>query len=112
MRNKSGLTRVDAAVALACIALVLAQAGMINAGGRERENAEVCLANLRSLANAWQTYTNDNKGKIPVGDVYYSWVFPGIGVTGPQRAWQEWPHTFPHSMPPSQITNFSGAYLF
>ena len=53
---RKGLTRVDAAVALACVALILAQAGVINAGGRERAKREVCLANLRSLVNAWQTY--------------------------------------------------------
>ena len=70
MRNyerESGFTRVDAAVALACIALVLAQAGMINAGGRERAKREVCLANLMSLTAAWQMYAQDNSGKLVNG---------------------------------------------
>jgi len=107
MRKQVGLTRIDVAVALACIALVLAQAGVINAGGRERSKREVCLANLRSLAAAWQTYSNDNSGKIPVGDVYYSWTFPK-----PQLAWCEWPHPFPHSMPPTKATNYTAAYSY
>ena len=33
MNANKGFTRVDAAVALACVALILAQAGVINAGG-------------------------------------------------------------------------------
>jgi hypothetical protein len=111
MRNLKGLTRIDAAVALACIALVLAQAAVLNAGGRERSKKEVCLANLRSLAAAWQTYSNDNSGKVSVGDVYYSWAFP-TSAGGPQRAWYEWPHPFPHSMPPSSNTNYNAAYQY
>jgi prepilin-type processing-associated H-X9-DG protein len=109
VRSKAGLTRVDAIIAVACVALVLVQAGVISAGGRERSKKEVCLANLRSLAAAWQTYSGDNAGKIPVGDVYYSWIFP-ISSGGPQRAWVESPHPFPHSMPPTLATNYSAAY--
>jgi prepilin-type processing-associated H-X9-DG protein len=117
MNANKGLTRVDAIIAVACVALVLAQASIINAGGRERSKREVCLANLRSLAAAWQTYSSDNSGKIPVGDVYYSWTFPnpafqGISPVppGPQRAWTEFPHPFPHSMPPTVATNYAAAY--
>jgi prepilin-type processing-associated H-X9-DG protein len=67
MRKQTGLTRIDAAVALACIALVLAQAAVLNAGGRERSKKEVCLANMRMLTAAWQMYANDNAGKIVNG---------------------------------------------
>jgi hypothetical protein len=67
MRKLKGLTRIDAAVALACIALLLAQAGVINAGGRERSKREVCLANLRMLTAAWQAYADDNSGKLVNG---------------------------------------------
>ena len=94
---------MDAVIAVACVALVLAQAAVLNAGGRERSKREVCLANLRSLASAWQTYFNDNKGKIPVGDVWYSWDFP-ITSGGPQLAWVEYPHVWPHPMPPTRTT--------
>jgi prepilin-type processing-associated H-X9-DG protein len=100
MHNRNGLTRVDLAVALACIVLVAGQAAVINAGGCERSKKEVCLANLRSLAAAWQTYSNDNRGKIPVGDVKYSWVFPD-SAGGPQLAWFEWPEYIAHPMPPA-----------
>ena len=104
MRKQVGLTRIDVAVALACIALVLAQAGVINAGGRERSKREVCLANLRSLAAAWQTYSNDNSGKVPCGDVWYSWsMLCSSGVMG-LPAWHEWPHTWPHGPAPSCVT--------
>jgi prepilin-type processing-associated H-X9-DG protein len=67
MNTNKGLTRIDIAVALACLALVLAQAAILNAGGRERSKQEVCLANLRMLAAAWQAYANDNAGKIVNG---------------------------------------------
>ena len=109
MNRRKGLTRVDAIITVACVALVLAQAAVLNAGGRQRSKREVCLANLRSLANAWQIYSNDNSGKIPVGDVYYSWQFP-TSSGGPQRAWWEWPHPFPHSMPPTASTKFTQGY--
>lgn len=111
MRKQAGLTRIDVAVALACVALVLAQAAVLNAGGRERSKREVCLANLRSLAAAWQTYSGDNSGKVPVGDIYYSWVFSTSGPTmRDQPAWCEWPHPFPHAMPPTRTTNYTAAY--
>jgi prepilin-type processing-associated H-X9-DG protein len=108
---RKGLTRVDMAVALACVALVLAQAAVLNAGGRQRSKLEVCLANLRSLAAAWQTYSGDNGGKIPVGDVWYSWIFPASSG-GPQLAWVEWPHVNPHPIPPTYNTNYIGAYSY
>jgi prepilin-type processing-associated H-X9-DG protein len=67
MRKQTGLTRVDAAVALACVALVLVHVGVINAGGRERSKREVCMANLRMLTAAWQMYADDNAGKLVNG---------------------------------------------
>ena len=103
MNANKGLTRLDAIIVVACIALVLAQATVINAGGRERAKREVCLANLRSLASAWQSYSNDNNGKIPSGDVGYSWSFPS-----PQLAWHEWPHRLHPGVPPSYTTNWGG----
>jgi prepilin-type processing-associated H-X9-DG protein len=109
MNANKGLTRIDAIIAVACVALVLAQAAVLNAGGRERSKLDVCLANLRSLANAWQTYSGDNSGKVPVGDIWYSWSFPA-SAGGPQLAWLEWPHPFPHSMPPNKATNYMNAY--
>jgi prepilin-type processing-associated H-X9-DG protein len=75
MRKQTGLTRIDLAVALACIALMLAQAAVLNAGGRERAKREACLANLRMLTAAWQMYADDNANKIVCGDAeeYGDW---------------------------------------
>jgi prepilin-type processing-associated H-X9-DG protein len=102
MNNRKGFSRLDIAVALACIAFILAEASILNAGGRERSKKEVCLANLRSLVSAWQSYSNDNSGKIPSGDVGYSWAFPI-----PQPAWVEWLHSpITHPMPPTKATNW------
>ena len=47
--------------------MFLAQAAVLNAGGRQLAKREVCLANLRTLAAAWQMYAQDNAGKFPVG---------------------------------------------
>jgi prepilin-type processing-associated H-X9-DG protein len=67
MRKLKGLTRIDVAVTLACIAFILAEASVLNAGGRERSKRELCLSNLRMLTAAWQAYANDNAGKIVNG---------------------------------------------
>ncbi len=67
MNANKGLTRTDAIIVVACVALVLAQAAVLNAGGRERSKREVCLSNLRTLTAAWQMYANDNTGKIVNG---------------------------------------------
>ena len=109
MRNRNGLTRVDLIVAMACVVFVLANVPVIIAAGRGRAKLEVCLANVRALADAWQMHANDNDGKITSGDVWYSWTFPSISP-GPQPAWFEWPHPSPHPMPPTATTNFTSAF--
>jgi Tfp pilus assembly protein PilE len=75
MNANKGLTRIDVIIAVACIALVLAQASIINAGGRERAKREACLANLRMLTAAWNMYADDNANKIVCGDAeeYGDW---------------------------------------
>jgi hypothetical protein len=65
--TRKGLTRIDLAVALACIVLVAGQAAVINAGGRERSKRELCLANLRMLTAAWLIYSEDNAGNLVNG---------------------------------------------
>ncbi len=67
MRMKSGLTRIDIAVCIACIFLLLVNLGAINYGGRQRAKKEVCLSNLRMLTAAWQMYAGDNDGKLVNG---------------------------------------------
>jgi hypothetical protein len=67
MKTQKGLTRIDVAVTLACIAFILAEASVLNADGRERSKRELCLANLRMLTAAWQAYADDNAGKVVNG---------------------------------------------
>jgi hypothetical protein len=114
MNNRKGLTRLEVVVTAAGLLLLVINLQAFSGIGRERSKKEVCLANLRMLAAAWQTYSNDNSGKIPVGDVYYSWIFPVSGGSsgGPQLAWREWPHQSPHPMPPSTSTNYTCAYPY
>jgi len=111
MTIRKGLTRIDLVVVLACAVFILANVPIILAGGRQHAKRDVCMANLRALVSAWDMYTDDNKGKIPPGDVYYSWMFP-TSAGGPQLAWREWPHPFPHPMPPSIASNYSAAYPY
>jgi prepilin-type processing-associated H-X9-DG protein len=108
---KQGLTRIEVIVSAACLVFLFANIQVFSTTGRERSKREVCMANLRALTAAWQMYADDNKGKIPSGDVYYSWFFPS-NSGGPQLAWREWPHPFPHVMPPNQATNGAAAYPY
>jgi len=112
MKNRKGFTRIDLIVVVACVVFILANVPIILAGGRQHAKRDVCMANLRELAGGWQMFTDDNNGKIPSGDIWYSWIFPGATgtATGPQLAWHEWPHPSPHSMPPSRATNHDSAY--
>jgi prepilin-type processing-associated H-X9-DG protein len=110
MNKKNGFTKIEVIVSAACLVFLFANIQVFSTTGRERSKLEVCMANLRSLTAAWQMYADDNKGKIPPGDVYYSWSFPMGSSGGPQLAWREWPHHWPHSLPPNQSTNMSQAY--
>ena len=67
MNANKGFSRADAIITVACVAFVLAQVGIINAGGRDRSKREVCLANLRMLTVAWKAYADDNAGKLVNG---------------------------------------------
>ncbi len=92
---RKGLTRIDVIVSLVCVAFVLAQAGIINAGGRERSKREICLSNLRMLTQAWQIYAGDNASKIVNGDAeeYGDWeMSTGLYANG-QIHYQEKPWT-------------------
>ncbi len=75
MRKEEGLARVDLVVALVCIVLILAQAGIINAGGRALAKRELCLANLKTLTAAWQSYAADNAGNL-VNGAASTWPAP------------------------------------
>jgi prepilin-type processing-associated H-X9-DG protein len=96
MIKRAGLTRIDLIVALSCLVFLFANIQVFSTTGRERSKLEVCMVNLRALTAAWQIYADDNSGKIPPGDVYYSWSFPSSGGGGPQSSWLEFPHYWPH----------------
>ncbi|MGA1979792.1 MAG: hypothetical protein ABSG99_04395 [Sedimentisphaerales bacterium] len=67
MIKRTGLTRIDLVVAVACAGFVLANAPVIVAGGRGRAKLEVCMANLRALTAAWSMYADSNGDKIVNG---------------------------------------------
>jgi prepilin-type processing-associated H-X9-DG protein len=67
MIKRTGLTRIDLVVAVACVVFVLANVPVIVAGGRGRAKLEVCMANLRALTAAWSMYADDNEDKIVNG---------------------------------------------
>ncbi len=67
MNNRNGLTRIEVVVAAAALVLLAVNIQAISGGGRNIAKREVCLANLRTLAAAWQTFAGDNGGKSPVG---------------------------------------------
>ncbi|MGD0596367.1 MAG: prepilin-type N-terminal cleavage/methylation domain-containing protein [Sedimentisphaerales bacterium] len=108
--SEDGFTLVELLVVIAIIALLMAI--LLPALGRARELGKraVCMSQIKQLGTAWYMYCDDNKERVPVGDVWYSWTYPntppvGIWYTQKQLAWHEWPHPFPHAMPPTQNTN-------
>lgn len=62
MRTRIGLTKIDVAIALACVAFGIASVGAIGKAGRERAKRAVCMDNLRALTAAWAMYSDDNGG--------------------------------------------------
>jgi prepilin-type processing-associated H-X9-DG protein len=64
MIKRTGFTKIDLIVTLACAVFVFANAQIISAGGREKAKKDICLTNLRFLTAAWQVYAEDNSGKI------------------------------------------------
>jgi prepilin-type processing-associated H-X9-DG protein len=67
MIKRTGFTKTDLIVTLACAAFVFVNAQIISAGGREKAKKEVCMANLRMLTAAWTIYAEDNAGKLVNG---------------------------------------------
>jgi hypothetical protein len=67
MNHRKGLARVEVIVTAVALVLLAVNLQAISGGGRNIAKREVCLANLRTLAAAWQMYANDNAGKSPVG---------------------------------------------
>ncbi len=97
-----GFTLVELLVVIAVIALLMAILLPALSKAREQGKRAVCLTHIKQLQLAWNMYCDSNNEKVPVGDVWFSWE-PGFNP--PQLAWHEWPHSFPHSMPPTALTN-------
>ena len=106
-RENAGFTLIELLVVIAIIALLMAV--LLPALNRAREQGKraVCLNHIKQLEIAWYMYADENSEKIPPGDVWYSWS-PAFNPG--QLAWHEWPHPFPHTMPPDVSTNNTGAY--
>jgi len=99
-----GFTLIELLIVIAIIALLMAILLPALSRAREMGKRAVCLTQLRQLQLAWNMYCDDNEDKVPAGDVCYSWEF-WSDMGGPQLAWHEWPHPFPHDIPPNQVTN-------
>jgi hypothetical protein len=91
------------------------------ARAREMGKRAVCQSQIKQMGLAWYLYCDDNKEKVPVGDVWYSWTYPYPPFTppslisptppGPQISWCEWPHRL-HTGAATYATNYTGAYTF
>jgi prepilin-type N-terminal cleavage/methylation domain-containing protein len=120
MNKRKGFTLVELLVVIAIIALLMAVLLPALNKAREMGKRAVCFNQIKQLGIAWYLYCDDNKEKVPVGDVWYSWAFciPGAGCPGfsptppgPQLAWCEWPHPL-HAGVPTVATNHDAAYSF
>jgi prepilin-type N-terminal cleavage/methylation domain-containing protein len=104
MNKQKGFTLVELLVVISIIALLMAILLPALAKARELGKRAVCMNQLKQLGVAWNMYGDDNKERLAVGDVWFSWHFPASSG-GPQLAWIESPHKWPHSMPPTVATN-------
>ena len=107
--SEEGFTLVELLVVIAIIALLMGILIPALARARDLGKRAVCLVYLRQMQLSWNMYCDDKNDKVPCGDVWYSWRFPP-DIGGPQLSWFEWPHPFPHSIPPNMATNYTAAY--
>lgn len=105
-----GFTLVELLVVIAVIALLMAILLPALSKAKEQGKRAVCLTHIKQLQLAWNMYCDGNNEKVPVGDVWYSWGFPSNYLGGAQLSWHEWPHPYPHAIPPSNATNNAAAY--
>ena len=77
MKSKTGFSKKDLIVLLACIVFVLTNIAAIGTSGRRRAKEMVCLSNLHQWAGVFQAFINDNHGYLMQG-----WYVSG-------QAWQD-----------------------
>jgi len=104
IRSLSAFTLIELLIVIAIIALLMAILVPALSRAKEMGKRAVCLTQIKQLQLAWNIYCDENDDKVPAGDVAYSWSFFN-DMGGPQLAWHEWPHPFPHAMPPTKFTN-------
>jgi prepilin-type N-terminal cleavage/methylation domain-containing protein/prepilin-type processing-associated H-X9-DG protein len=86
MNERRGFTLIELLVVIAVIAILMAILMPALRAAREQGKRSVCLSNLKQLNLAWIMYSDDNNGKIPYSDVWYSWTAnPSVGP-----CWVEW----------------------
>lgn len=86
MYKRGGFTLIELLVVIAIIAVLMAILMPALRAAKEQGNRAVCLSNLKQLTLAWILYTNDNDGRIPYSDVWWSWrASPAYGP-----CWTEW----------------------
>ena len=92
-RPSAAFTLVELLVVIAIIAILAALLLPVLTRAREQAQSIVCLNNLKQMQLAWQTYADDNNGKIAVAQLLYAvpeaprWVNcymnPSSAVDGP-----------------------------
>ncbi|GEM_PF-5977320 len=100
--KQSGFTLVELLVVIAIIALLMAILLPALARARELGKRAVCQNQMKHLAIAWYLYCDDNKEKLPYGNIWWSWNWgakAGPCFVEPVHA----QHTTPMTRPLSKI---------
>ena len=90
-KNRKGFTLIELLVVIAIIALLLAILLPALRAAKAQALAIVCLANQKSMAQAYNLYLEENDGELPDANVRanhkYSWVDPPTFEDGTEVEW-------------------------